>query len=232
MDNAHAAPGLAERVATAAGTPRLSPAFLVVAGFFIACLIVANIIAVKLVLIFGVVMPAGVIIFPLSYLFGDVLTEVYGYARSRLIIWLGFACNALVVVAIVVAGYFAWQRREDQIAAQQAAALAQGAQQQTMTPKQMRRARADENAKLGMMICAMELVSAKNMGVIPPYGQLADSQPRLTAKKGRLSCQAATQVTKYEIQADLVCRTLVNPNCMKLHSVKTDDGTVLYENKS
>ncbi len=104
MDNAHAAPGLAERVATAAGTPRLSPAFLVVAGFFIACLIVANIIAVKLVLIFGVVMPAGVIIFPLSYLFGDVLTEVYGYARSRLIIWLGFACNALVVVAIVVAG--------------------------------------------------------------------------------------------------------------------------------
>ena len=156
---------------------------------------------------------------------------VRGTARewfwARIVLIGGFA------VAIVLAAYFAWQRHEDQIAAQQqAAALTQGAQHQTMTPEQIRRARADENAKLGMMICAMELVGAKNMGVIPPYGQLAESQPRLTAKKGRLSCQAATQVTKYEIQADLVCRTLVNPNCIKLHSVKTDDGTVLYENKS
>jgi hypothetical protein len=47
-----------------------------------------------------------------------------------------------------------------------------------------------------------------------------------------LTCLAATQVSKYEIQADLLCRTLTNPNCMKLHSVKSDDGTVLYENKS
>ncbi|HEY2033811.1 MAG TPA: hypothetical protein VGH02_09020 [Rhizomicrobium sp.] len=138
------------------------------------------------------------------------------------------------VIAVAVAGYFVWQRHQDEIAArQQAAALAQSAQQQqhTMTPEQMRQARADENAKLGMMICAMELVSAKNMGVIPPYGQLAESQPRLTAKKGRLSCQAATQVSKYEIQADLICRTLVDPRCMKLHSVKSDDGTMLYQSK-
>ena len=110
--------------------------------------------------------------------------------------------------------------------------MAQGAQQQTMTPEQMRRARADENAKLGMLICAMELVSAKNMGVIPSYGQLAESQPRATGKKNRLSCQAATQVSKYEIQADLICRTLVDPKCMKLHSVKSDDGTMLYESKN
>ena len=92
------------RLAREAGTPRLSAAFVVITGVFIACLIVANIIAVKIVNIAGLLMPAGVIIFPLSYLFGDVLTEVYGYARARLVIWLGFACNALVVLAIVVAG--------------------------------------------------------------------------------------------------------------------------------
>jgi uncharacterized integral membrane protein (TIGR00697 family) len=82
----------------------LSPAFVVVTGAFIACLIVANIIAVKLVSIGGLILPAAVIVFPLSYLFGDVLTEVYGFARARLVIWLGFACNALVVLAILAAG--------------------------------------------------------------------------------------------------------------------------------
>jgi uncharacterized integral membrane protein (TIGR00697 family) len=82
----------------------LSPAFVTITGLFIACLIVANIIAVKLVNLGGLILPAAVIIFPLSYLFGDVLTEVYGFARARLVIWLGFVCNALVVLAILVAG--------------------------------------------------------------------------------------------------------------------------------
>jgi len=138
------------------------------------------------------------------------------------------------VVALAVAGYFAWQRHEAIIAAQQqeAAALAQTAQPEpTMTPEQMRRARADASAKAGMMICAMELLSAKNVGVIPPYGELADSEPHATSKKNRVACLAATQVTKYVIEADLMCRTLVDPKCMKLHSVKSDDGTMLYQSK-
>jgi queuosine precursor transporter len=87
-----------------AARPGLSPAFVSVTGLFIACLIVANIIAVKLVNLGGLVLPAAVIIFPLSYLFGDVLTEVYGFARARLVIWLGFVCNAVVVLAILAAG--------------------------------------------------------------------------------------------------------------------------------
>src|SRR3972149_1529132 len=72
---------------------------LVVAGF-VTCLITANIIAVKLIDVFGQVLPAAVIIFPISYIFGDVLTEVYGYSQARRVIWLGFACNLIVVVAI------------------------------------------------------------------------------------------------------------------------------------
>jgi hypothetical protein len=81
---------------------RVSQWFLVIAGVFITCLIVANIIAVKLVSIFGLILPAAVIIFPVSYIFGDVLTEVYGYATARRVIWLGFFCNLIAVVAIWV----------------------------------------------------------------------------------------------------------------------------------
>ncbi len=75
---------------------------LVVAGF-VTCLITANIIAVKLIDAFGQVLPAAVIIFPISYIFGDVLTEVYGYSQARRVIWLGFACNLIVVAAIWIA---------------------------------------------------------------------------------------------------------------------------------
>jgi uncharacterized integral membrane protein (TIGR00697 family) len=76
--------------------------FVVIASAFVTCLITANIIAVKLVLLLGFLVPAGIIVFPLSYLFGDVLTEVYGYAATRSIIWLGFGCNLIAVVAIYI----------------------------------------------------------------------------------------------------------------------------------
>src|SRR5579864_4000665 len=74
--------------------------FIVLVSVFITCLIVANIIAVKIVGVGGLTLPAGIIIFPISYIFGDVLTEVYGYRRTRLVIWLGFACNLLAITAI------------------------------------------------------------------------------------------------------------------------------------
>lgn len=78
--------------------------FVMISAVFVTCLITANIIAVKLIAFFGFLVPAGIIIFPLSYLFGDVLTEVYGYEAARRIIWLGFACNLLAVIAIYIGG--------------------------------------------------------------------------------------------------------------------------------
>jgi uncharacterized integral membrane protein (TIGR00697 family) len=78
--------------------------FLVFAGLFVTCLLTANVIATKLIAVGGLVLPAGVVIFPISYIVGDVLTEVYGYAAARRVIWLGFACNVLMVAAIWVAG--------------------------------------------------------------------------------------------------------------------------------
>ncbi|MDH5507482.1 MAG: VUT family protein, partial [Anaerolineae bacterium] len=78
--------------------------FAVVMALFVTTLIVSNIIAVKLVAIFGLFLPAAVILFPIAYIFGDVLTEVYGYARARQVIWTGFFCNLIAVAAIWGAG--------------------------------------------------------------------------------------------------------------------------------
>jgi uncharacterized integral membrane protein (TIGR00697 family) len=74
--------------------------FVFVVAIFITCLITANIIAVKLISVWGMLLPAAIIIFPISYIAGDVLTEVYGYRQARRVIWLGFFCNLILVVAI------------------------------------------------------------------------------------------------------------------------------------
>lgn len=82
---------------------RFTPLFFIITASFVSCLIAANIIAVKLVSIFTLVLPAAVVIFPITYIFGDVLTEVYGYRMARLVIWIGFAANLVVVGAIWIA---------------------------------------------------------------------------------------------------------------------------------
>lgn len=85
-----------------------SPAFVILACFFVMFLLLSNIVAGKLMQVAGLVLPAAVILFPLTYLFGDVLTEVYGYKKSRLVIWVGFACNilmALIFLAVIALPY-------------------------------------------------------------------------------------------------------------------------------
>lgn len=77
---------------------------MIVAILFVTCLIVANIISVKLINLGGIILPAGIIIFPFNYIFGDILTEVYGYRQARRVIWLGFVCNFIAVLAFWVAG--------------------------------------------------------------------------------------------------------------------------------
>ena len=83
---------------------RVTPWFVVVTALFITALLTANVIAAKLVEVAGFVVPAGIVVFPLSYICGDVLTEVYGYRLARRVIWLGFLCNVLMVSAIWVGG--------------------------------------------------------------------------------------------------------------------------------
>jgi queuosine precursor transporter len=78
--------------------------FVTISGLFITSLLTANIIAAKLIVVAGVVVPAAVIVFPLSYIVADVLTEVWGYSAARRVIWLGFVCNAVMVGTIWIAG--------------------------------------------------------------------------------------------------------------------------------
>jgi uncharacterized integral membrane protein (TIGR00697 family) len=73
---------------------------------FVTVLLCANLIgASKLATLFGYTFGAGVLFFPISYVFGDVLTEVYGYARARKVVWAGFGALlfASVMSAIVLA---------------------------------------------------------------------------------------------------------------------------------
>jgi queuosine precursor transporter len=78
--------------------------FLSCAALFVTCLLTANTMATKLIMVGGVVLTAGVVIFPVSYVVGDVLTEVWGYGAARRVIWLGFACNTLMVAALWLGG--------------------------------------------------------------------------------------------------------------------------------
>ncbi len=75
-----------------------------VAAIFVTSLITANVIAVKVVSVAGLFFPAAIVIFPISYVIGDVLTEVYGFSTARRVIWLGFFCNLLFVAAVYVGG--------------------------------------------------------------------------------------------------------------------------------
>lgn len=79
----------------------VSHRFVIVTAIFVTSLITANIIAVKVISFGPVILPAAIFVFPLSYIFGDILTEVYGYHWARRVIWLGFICNLIFVA-------FAW----------------------------------------------------------------------------------------------------------------------------
>ncbi|MCS7209720.1 MAG: queuosine precursor transporter [Fimbriimonadales bacterium] len=77
--------------------------FVMVVALFLTSLLVSNLIAAKIIGVGGLTMSVAIVIFPLSYILGDVLTEVYGYRRARLVIWIGFACNLLMVLVISIA---------------------------------------------------------------------------------------------------------------------------------
>ena len=86
------------------------------AVLFCTCLIISNLIASKVFVVLGVTLPAAVIVFPISYILNDCLSEVYGYRRARLVIWMGFLMNFFVVLvtqlAILLPGAVFWDGDE------------------------------------------------------------------------------------------------------------------------
>ncbi len=77
---------------------QVSVAFMAAGLLFTVCLIVANIIEQKLIRIGPIEATAGLLIFPVSYIVNDLIAEVWGYRKARLIIWYGFAMNFLAVI--------------------------------------------------------------------------------------------------------------------------------------
>ncbi|MCA9822072.1 MAG: queuosine precursor transporter [Dehalococcoidia bacterium] len=75
-----------------------------IASLFTGTLVISNVVAVKISDFGGHYLDSGNIVFPVSYILGDVLTEVYGYRQARKIIWSAFLANALAVGVIVAAG--------------------------------------------------------------------------------------------------------------------------------
>lgn len=77
-----------------------SPIFLILATLFSVCLVTANLLEIKTVDLGPLALTAGVLVFPLSYIISDCVVEVYGFARARFVIWLGFSMALLVTLLL------------------------------------------------------------------------------------------------------------------------------------
>jgi uncharacterized integral membrane protein (TIGR00697 family) len=92
----------------------------VITAIFVTVLLLSNLLSSAKIIDLGIslgsvalIFDAGTLVFPISYIFGDILTEVYGYRTSRRVIWLGFAASALMAglvwLAGVLPGEAAWE---------------------------------------------------------------------------------------------------------------------------
>ena len=95
----------------------ISRLFMCIGVVFIMCLLLSNLIAGKMWAVTeNITLPAAVILFPVTYILGDVFTEVYGFRKAKSVIWLGFMCSffAVMVYLLTIAlphpGY--WENQE------------------------------------------------------------------------------------------------------------------------
>ncbi|MBN1399196.1 MAG: queuosine precursor transporter [Anaerolineae bacterium] len=83
---------------------------------FVAVLMTSNVASAKIVVLGPFTFDGGTLLFPLSYIFGDILTEVYGYSRSRRVIWAGFAATLLMALVYALVGALppaeGWEHQE------------------------------------------------------------------------------------------------------------------------
>jgi queuosine precursor transporter len=94
----------------------VSVLFMFAGILFAICLLISNILATKIILIGSWAAPAGVLVFPIAYILNDVIVEVWGYRKARLIIWSGFGVNLLAVLffslAVVLPAAPFWKNQE------------------------------------------------------------------------------------------------------------------------
>ena len=81
----------------------VSKLFLIITVVYVTCLLLSNLVAGKMwAVTSNITLPAAVILFPITYIFGDIFTEVYGFKNARIIIWLGFACSFFAVAVYMI----------------------------------------------------------------------------------------------------------------------------------
>ncbi len=72
-------------------------------GLFVAILLISEVTSIKLISVAHIQTAGAIILFPIAYIFSDIMTEVYGYARARRVLWIGFGAvilQALVLMAV------------------------------------------------------------------------------------------------------------------------------------
>ncbi len=88
----------------------------IISTLFVATLMISNVVATKLFSLGPLILTGGILIFPITYIFGDILTEVYGYSRSRRIIWTGFFSLIFMAFIFWIVGLLppapTWQNQE------------------------------------------------------------------------------------------------------------------------
>ena len=95
---------------------KFSKYFVIICAVSIATLLISNITAVKLFSVGSIVLPTSALLFPITYIVGDIIAEVYGYKKARFVIILGFICNAFMVLffalAIALPSASTWANQE------------------------------------------------------------------------------------------------------------------------
>lgn len=77
---------------------KVSVPFMIMGIIFVVCLITANLLETKLIRLGPLSVTAGLLVFPISYVINDCIAEVWGFKKTRLVIWCGFAMNFFVVL--------------------------------------------------------------------------------------------------------------------------------------
>ena len=94
----------------------VSVPFMVLGIVFCVCLVAANLLETKVVQLGPVAVTAGLLVFPISYIINDCIAEVWGFRKARLIIWMGFLMNFLVValgqIAVALPAAPFWEGEE------------------------------------------------------------------------------------------------------------------------
>jgi len=84
-------------------------------------------------------------------------------------------------------------------------------------------------ARAELAVCTVELMRAKDLGVIPSYGQLASGQlVRAPDAPHRFICEAQTHLTNYFISADVLCGKIADPRCVSVYRVATKEKQLVY----